>query len=39
MLAARENETEIHHDYNRNITKGLHDHEIVAHMIGFILAV
>ena len=41
ILASREDETEfdqIPHNYNRNITKGLYDREIVAHITHFILA-
>ena len=41
ILAAREDETEftqIPHNYNRNITKGLYDREIVAHITHFFIA-
>jgi len=38
MLAAREDETQIPHHHDRNITKGLYDHEIVAHITHFIFA-
>jgi len=41
VLAAREDETEfaqIPHNYNRNITKGLYDREIVAHITHFLFA-
>ena len=41
ILAAREDETEfveIPHKYNRNITKGLYDREIVAHITHFFIA-